>query len=268
MGTFIRIFLASMCFVLCVFYLDASYLKGWPFHGWSRESIGQFGDSWGFVTSIFSVAAFFGVLISISFQNKALKHSEEMTKRQTETLNLQGFEGNLFQMLNIFQSIIQDMDINNKQTKHVVYSGRDVFYYMYERKFKEICSVNIVDGLNAEVMKERLNENFDALFNIRQQELGHYLRFLYSIFRYIDTASISEEKKFFYGRIVRAQLSNFELYTIFYNCFSTYGRSFVKYAEKFELFDNLHIPGLVLYQHCHLIKKTAFGDNPYIDDKL
>lgn len=33
--------------IVCMFYASASFTISWPFLGWDRESLGQFGDSWG-----------------------------------------------------------------------------------------------------------------------------------------------------------------------------------------------------------------------------
>lgn len=266
MGTFIRIFLTSLCLLVCVVYFDAAYLKGWPFKGWSRADIGVFGDAWGFMTSIFSVAAFFGVLISIKYQINAFKQSEVAANNQFNSLVLQNFESNLFRMLDLLQSLIQDMDIKNIKKDMVLYSGRDIFKYFYVKKFKKQYSILHPAGTRDEHdCKTCIQASFQRLYKVRQQDLGHYFRFLYNIFRYIHTSDISDAHKLTYSKVVRSQLSNYELMIIYYNCFSSYGSKFEFFAIKYQLFDNLPIDELVIPFHQCLMDPEAFGENPDFD---
>lgn len=73
-------------------------------------------------------------------------------------------------------------------------------------------------------------------------DLGHYYRNLYRIFKIIDEANFSKNKvydeklKYEYSSIVRSQLSDYEIYFLFYNGLSEYGFSkFKKLIEKFSL---------------------------------
>jgi len=250
---------------MCCFYFDAVLYITWPFDSFDRESLGQFGDSWGALTSIFSVMAFVGVLITIKIQIEAMRKSEEFVKSQNESMILQSFENNFFQMLHMLQSIISDMDIKSRDGKEVIYSGRDVFYYFYEKKFKFLVQssaysrnepVDLIDE------RQRMAFSFNELYHERQQDLGHYFRFLYSVFRYIYKGNIPEEQKYVFAKILRAQLSNYELLILFYNAISKYGANFEVYIKEYELFDNLPIHELVNLHHIHFFDRKSFGSNP------
>ncbi|MCA1867621.1 hypothetical protein HW571_18220 [Agrobacterium genomosp. 3] len=54
---------------------------------------------------------------------------------------------------------------------------------------------------------------------------------------------------------------------LFYNCISEQGANFVKYAVKYELFDNLPTVRLLRSSHINLIGRRAFGDNPMYNSK-
>ena len=265
MGTFFRCLTVSLCIVMCIFYFDSVFYMTWPFSKFTRESLGQFGDSWGALTSIFSVMAFVGVLTTIKIQVEAMKKSEELVKSQSESMILQSFENNFFQMLHMLQSIISDMDIKSRDGKEVIYSGRDVFYYFYERKLKPLAQSPSNTGnkpVNLEKEKQMMGFSFDELYYKRQQDLGHYFRFLYSIFKYIYRGGIPADKKYVYAKILRAQLSNYELLILFYNALSKYGANFGFYINEYQLFDNLPLHELINVHHIYFFDSQSFGDNP------
>lgn len=266
MGTGFRVLLVSICICICFFYFDAAYFATWPFGGWGRDEIGQFGDAWGALTSVFSVLAFFGVLFSLKAQRESALQADRMMEKQIRSLALQNFESNLFRMLGLLQSLIQDMDIKNKKKGIVLYSGRDVFRYFYKLKLTSNYKLMHSSEIRGEEdIKDCIKAAFQRLFNARQQDLGHYLRFVYNIFRYIHSSDIDEVHKKTYSKIVRSQLSNYELLIIYYNCFSAYGGNFKFFAIEYQLFDNLPIEELLIPYHQLLIDQKAFGENPEFD---
>lgn len=265
MGTFFRCLIVSLCILMCVFYFDSVYFITWPFNNFDRESLGQFGDSWGALTSIFSVMAFIGVLTTIKIQVESMRKSEELVKSQSESMILQSFENNFFQMLHMLQSIISDMDIKSRDGKEVIYSGRDVFYYFYEKKLKSLAKSPAKSGYSSvrdDDEKRMMGFHFNELYHKRQQDLGHYFRFLYSIFKYIYKGNIPDEQKYVFAKILRAQLSNYELLILFYNATSKYGANFEVYINEYQLFDNLPLHELINVEHVYFFDSQAFGDNP------
>ena len=104
-----------------------------------------------------------------------------------------------------------------------------------------------------------------------QSDFGHYFRNLYRIIKLVDTASffseeskISEaelfETKYKYTSIVRAQISNYELLWIFYNCLSENGiGKFKPLVEKYSFFKNIPINELVKKEHKELYATKAYN---------
>jgi hypothetical protein len=99
-------------------------------------------------------------------------------------------------------------------------------------------------------------------------DLGHYYRNLYRIFKIIDEASFEDDNrvdfkiKYQYASIVRSQLSDYEIYFLFYNGISDYGISkFKKLIEKYSLLkiipnDN---ESLEFHVYKNLYHKKAFS---------
>ena len=109
---------------------------------------------------------------------------------------------------------------------------------------------------------------YDLVFSKIKVDLGHYYRNLYRIFKIIDEASFDDDKKidfrikYQYASIVRSQLSDYEIYFLFYNGISDYGISkFKKLIEKYSLLKIIprNNKKLEFYIFKNLYDKKAFG---------
>lgn len=121
---------------------------------------------------------------------------------------------------------------------------------------------------NDDISQEHLDGFYMPTYQQCQSVLGHYFRYLYNVFQFIDSADIKEEKKLFYGKLVRAQLSNHELAVLYYNCLSLLGnQKFKPLAEKYSLFKNLPFDLLLSADHFSLYEPQAWGGN-YEDVKV
>lgn len=228
---------------------------------------GTFGDSWGALTSIFSALGFCGVLWTLKTQTDSIRRVEEDNNRKEINEARRDFENSFFNMLNLLQVIIKDMRVVNKITKEVHAEGRGIFIYF----FKPFRS-QILQGNNFRVSKKNNQEELDGMakaigqqymqhFHSRSQNLSHYYRFLFNTFKFIDEAEVNDADKKRYANILRAQISNYELLMLFYNCLSEDGRKFQYYFEKYEVLDNLPVIKMAYKNHVLLVNKKCWGDN-------
>lgn len=126
------------------------------------------------------------------------------------------------------------------------------------KKYNEVIISNIIKDLNINRKKEgyknlkylrkfKLNGYYP--FNGHQSRLGHYFRHLYQIIKYIDSQDfLTTDEKKFYGKIIRAQLSNHELAIFFYNSVSQLGKNWSKgenknYIKYYEFLKNIPLEG-------------------------
>lgn len=68
------------------------------------------------------------------------------------------------------------------------------------------------------------------------------------------------EDKWFYIRVVRAQLSVFELSLLFYNCLSVTGKGFQGLVEEFTLLKTIEDRDLIEPTDRKYYKPTAFAE--------
>lgn len=150
-------------FVLFVMLLSA-FLIFKCINDWVHR--GQFGDLFGVVNALFSGLAFAGLIITIRQQHLVLEYQRQAIiqtqlelqnqttefDEQKETLRIERFENTFFKMLEVQQSIVNDLyatdshkekieedDPNSfgRLSKEVLaqneYRGRNLFYYVFCR---------------------------------------------------------------------------------------------------------------------------------------
>lgn len=169
-------------------------------------------------------------------------------------------------MLNLLQSIINDMDIDFEEDGKVGKKGRDVFHFLYNRLkrrgFLEAWFETVKHGrmIDFDILKNSAANSYNSFYEERQRNLAHYYRMVYHIFKFIDESGFDEEIRSKYANIMRAQLSNYELLILYYNCIGKHGANMEKYAIKYKMFDNMPIDELIFNGHKYLVDPRAFGN--------
>lgn len=234
-----------------LYYAVAVAYDWWPFEALTLEQRGQLGDTFGAFTSLFSALGFGGVLLTLWYQHGTIEKANQRAE-------LQQFESILFQLLASHNVILNELDIQNGAGGPVLARGRDCFHRYYTRHmkptYKRLRSANPGDGEAVVALA-----TWEAVWIRHRHNLGHYLRFIYNIFRYIDEASIGEGDKRKYARIVRSQISDYELLILFYNCIHHNGvERFKPLVEKYAIFNNLPPELLLSKAHVSFYADTAF----------
>lgn len=256
-------------FVLLVMMLSA-FIVIKLIEGWDHR--GQFGDLFGVVNALFSGLAFAGLIITIRQQHIDLKYqyqaieqtNQEMQNqtaefdKQNETLRIQRFENTFFKMLEVQQSIVNDLYAGDSHSQWVdensadgayskkeisiqdEYRGRNLFYYVFiicnhaiENSFLD--GTTMVSGLST-VIKRRGKERFDDYMTTTM--FDHYFRHLYTILRFIsENEWLGADKQYKYAIFVRATLSRYELIMLYYNGF--FHPKMKKMMEQYCLLNNI-----------------------------
>ena len=228
------------------------------------QAMGQWGDFFGgSLNPILTFLTFVGLLFTIALQRIELTLTRDEMKRSADALELQekavrkqSFEDTFFGMLNLHNSIVNSIDLTDPVSDAVV-RGRDCFRSFYTNLNKEYRS-NLDKSGGKYTDIEILNISYENFWKKYQLELGHYIRYLFNIIRFVDQSDQAEP---YHMKLVRAQLSDQELLLLFYNCTQARGKKFKILAEKHALFDNLPTVRLLNNPHANLVERTAFGDN-------
>lgn len=249
-----------MILVVCAYSAIIVYLT-WPISEISVNKSGVFGDSFGLLTSLFSGLAFSGLIITILLQREdILLQRQELTETRNE-IKFQNFESTFFQMLRLHNNIVDSIDIRKLgKDKSIVATGRDCFVIFF-RDLKKSYDDEVARFLEVTEL-EMVVVSYDMFWDSKKQDLGHYFRYLYRLFKYVDESFVKKDQKALYASIVRAQLSDYETALLFYNCLSSHGsEKFKPLVEKYWLLDNLPLELLFNMDHASFYNESAFGDS-------
>jgi len=228
------------------------------------KELGTWGDfSGGLLNPILTFITFLAVLLTIWLQRQELSltrdemvRSANALERQDETLKRQSFENTFFEMLRLHNSIIDSIDLVNRENGQIT-KGRDAFNVFYTRLTK-IYRSNFDKAKGKYTKREVAELAYFIFWKDARTELGHYFRFLFNFFRFIEQSNIADS---FYVKLLRSQLSDQELLVLFYNNISEAGVPFQHFANIYELFDNLPVVRLLDKSHVDFADRRAYGSN-------
>jgi len=251
--TKIAIFTITFVVLVVASYASLVLYMTWPVTEFSIDKAAGFGDSFGVITSVFSGLAFAGVIWTVLSQREEL----DITRNELRT---QGFDTSFFQMLRLHNEILNSIDLikRNSNGTSDTSRGRDCFVTFRARLKNQYMGVAREQSDNSEI--DRIVIAYNKFWEDGNNELGHYFRFLFNLYRFIDESDGVDKK--FYSNVVRSQLSDQELFVLFYNCLTPQGSKFMKYAIKYELFDNMKRSGLISLSHENLVDRKVFGERP------
>ncbi len=264
----------AVILIIASWYFTYSYLKSLP-----NEERGTFGDMFGSINALYSGLAFAGIIVTILLQRKELKlQREELSDTrkefeiQNKTLRLQRFENTFFNLLSLHHQIVDSIDLDiekEKRTKGGMFTIREAIEkgIEYERitlKGRDVFKEKYEEMLSGFDNEQNLNTNYLKFYESVQTDFGHYFRNLYRIIKLVDETEFhtylelgvssnatkysdlisyslpNHNSKYEYTSIIRAQLSDYELLWLFYNCLSENGiEKFKPYIERYSLLKNM-----------------------------
>lgn len=168
--------------------------------------------------------------------------------QQREDLRVERFEHNFFELLHLFQQVVEELDLDLTILGDGIYEKRNVFQRLYEgnvmnifdfedfeKEFEKPSSV-LIYGIKAYACDDKISIAFDS---DPVHSLDHYFRLFYRILKYVDESSLSDEAKYSYIGILRSLLSQYELLMIYYN-----GKKFHKLnslINKYAILKNIRV---------------------------
>lgn len=190
-------------------------------------------------------------------QREELSETRKVFHIQSETLKKQQFESTFFNLINLHHEIVNSIDLQSRVDKYQgfeklarglseadkkekvtqITTGRDCFV-KFSKGFRNVYRTNKESNADA-TERELSNSSYLEYYNQHQSDLGHYFRNLYHIFKFIKNSDVLDKKR--YTSLVRAQLSNDELFLLFYNSSSDLGKEkFLPLIEEFQVLKNLN----------------------------
>ncbi|WP_018341677.1 putative phage abortive infection protein [Cytophaga aurantiaca] len=267
---------AVVAFASTIFYLCKNTESGFGLNLLGDFMAGTVASIWSLAGLFFIYVAFLGQKQQLLNQQLEIMYSQLEVKytrlelygqkkemmEQNETLRQQKFENTFFQLLSLFNSIVNSIDIRNRKTLVVTASGRDCFVVFYKRLAMHLNSIiygeeSMMKDLSIASVSQ-IVEAYEKFYTESQTDMSHYFRTIYHIIKFIDSSEIQNKKQ--YISIARAQLSSFEQIIIFYNCLHANGNEkFKPLIEKYALFKNIDNALIVNQKHLEEYAMGAYG---------
>lgn len=289
------IFSLSLLVITPFIIFNGAYFN-WSFNIDANLASG-FGDFFGgFIGTLFSILSVLLLIYTITSQyietskNKTKDHFFKMLDYHTENVrstkvgNIEVAKADIveegrrafviykIQLKRLLQAINSisdtlDLDLSSREKIDVAYI---CFFYGQSETWidfiKGKLSVHRNGSLIATEMLKKVQENESLrLGRANQTELSSYFRNMYNAIKLVDNDKyLSHEEKIDLIKIYRAQLSNPELYILFFNLVSRFGTKWHKshYITKYELLTNLP------HDYCDGYNPKDYFDMLYEEDEI
>lgn len=225
---------------------------------------GQFGDFVGGVTNpTISFLAYLALLTTIYLQS-------QMHLREQDWGRYTSLETSFFTLLDTFTRHVDAMDVNvfgyrvssaslfernsgQDQTPSV--RGKDCFVEIFKHLIEQEYNTS------GTVPRDRrhIHDVYIRVYKKYSNDLGHYYRLFYNIVRYVHEYETEDQVRGRLIRLLRAQLSDYELGLLFYNGLSEFGQRLKPLIERYSLLDNLPSEMVLCEEYRQLYHPTAFG---------
>lgn len=229
--------------------------------GYGMTTLGQTGDMFGALNTLFTGLTFAGLVFTIYLQRIEINNSKAESKVNQSLRQRQLFEGTFFELNKLLNETILMIKIRITDDKNHCDKAHTIEEVTGRRAIKVLSkrlSDSMVQTCGASLETE-INNRYLEIYKILESEISAYFRITYRIFRLIDAAEI--DNKMLYAKTIRAQLSNGELIFIFYNCLSDEGKKMKEYIIKYHLLKHLSQSLFPPEEHMNLYPKEAFDDS-------
>jgi hypothetical protein len=238
-------------------FLLAFFVYWLRFH---TEVISADGKDWGdfgvfiggFAGTGIAAVTLYAVAYGIRVQAEDLAKSREFMAKQSATMAQEAFDSVFFKLLDTFSQVRDSVSVkiyveervpggDVPDTKVEYVRGRRAFEEFYRWLFEAQVGrpKTVPNRLSV------LQNLFLSQYKFAETELGPYFRTLYQVFKWIDRATVTENQKFDYAGMARAQLSDLELSVIFYDGLTDLAAKFKPLIEKYGVLKHVNTAKLL-----------------------
>lgn len=200
----------------------------------SEEKIAQFGDFvGGVIGTLLAFAASILYYIALKEQQKdvrinrkslskqieefsnqveELQLSRKVYEEQQKTMRLQQFETNFYSYFEIYLKVKNEL-INQKEGN---YFKRVIHQVSSKSRYKEISALSMQECY------EHVKRMYYDYFISNRKDYDHYFRCFYRLLSIVTDAFESDTDRMKYIKIIRSQLTDYELLVLYYNTHSDY----------------------------------------------
>ena len=250
-----RIALGGASVFLLFYAIVILSAAGWNPTGidWDFANTGQFGDSFGPLSTFMAAVAAVSALGAYLSQKEELKRVRESSASERETTEKRDFENTFFNLLKLFRDTVTEVDVTDRYGKDPL-TGRDAMRRVLD---------DYVNHYRTKLGDDR--KAFQSAYTRFKDDLAHYFRLFYHILRFVDESPI--KNKMLYVRLLRATLSDAEIVLIALNCMHGGGAKLKPLVEKYAILHNVSLSSARTWHIIGPFDGGAFGDRSMTDDE-
>jgi hypothetical protein len=223
----------------------AGVLLVWGLLAWFasvQSKPGDFGDSFGVSSSLFSGLAFAILIATLHSQREELALQRQELAETREVFTREQFESTFFQLVAMLEKVTNSMEL--RAGPGDFRRGRACFSELLARLVETYEHGDVPEADE----ERRVIAVYAAFYREVEYMLGPYFRVLYNVLRYVDESTVADKK--IYANLVRAQLSSHELALLFYSAaFHPHGVGMRRYLGRYKLLKHLPVERLIRPSH-------------------
>jgi hypothetical protein len=212
-------------------------------HNINLPDAGLMGDFLGGVSgTLFTLVGVILLFETLALQRTELAESRKVFEKQQ-------FENTFFNLMTLYQNVVKSLHFDNPTFySEKTYHGKDYFEQIRKEIYDEFQSENSISRDRKKAKLSYLN-----FYENRKEQTAHYFRTIYRIFKFVNESNFEKKDKMNYAKIVRAQISESELFLLHYNAYTEYGKKFRQLINEFNI--TKHLPTLEKLE----FKKHVYG---------
>jgi hypothetical protein len=206
--------------------------RGYWYEGFINPNIpidlskaGTFGDFvGGFIGTIFTIVGLFLLYETLSLQRKEFTESKRVFIKQQ-------FDNTFFELIKVYRNIVDNISINTA-------SGQLLGISFYDNNMTGLQN-NFITQRALSYNRKTAVRDYQNFYVQYKNITTVYFKTLYRIYALIDDSELHSEDKRTYSKILRAQLTDSELFFIRYNAMTEHGRKSAEYINKYNILKHL-----------------------------
>ncbi|MEQ3027070.1 putative phage abortive infection protein [Bacteroides uniformis] len=157
-------------------------------------------------------------------------------------MKIQQFESNFYSYLNVYITIKNNLNSGSEQ--------KDFFKDIYDLLVDDLSMQNKSFSDSHMYMIEKYN----CIFQKKRGLLSHYFKTIYRLLKIVDTSTFATEEKISYGKIIRSQLTDYELLILYYNYHTSYGEKTRSLILKYNILKHLQTLSKIEFEFKYFFK--------------
>jgi hypothetical protein len=199
----------------------------------------------------------------VVLQQRELALARTEFQRTANALEQENFEATFFRLSSLVQETASAITIDGN-------SGAAAFKHFHNRMHTHYKTREMPTHHNSVAAYQSAYDQAGYVY-------AQYFRVLYNAFRYLSSKKEQFAARFrdepdsddlrvnvdAYAKLLRAQLSDYELVILLYNSTSPRGANMRRYLEEFAILDNLDSKYLLAREDRGLVGEQAWGNNKF-----